>query len=84
MKLPAHRKLKGRNLIGRNLQRIRYSQDPAITLDDLVARLEIRGLFLSKSTLSKIENRQRVVLDFEVVEIAEALRVPIMQLYGQK
>ncbi|MDR2674658.1 MAG: XRE family transcriptional regulator [Opitutaceae bacterium] len=84
MKLPAHRKLEGRNIIGRNLQRIRYTRDPAITLDDLVARLEVRGLFLSKSTLSKIENRQRIVLDFEVLEIAGALRVPIAQLYGQK
>ncbi|EIQ00060.1 hypothetical protein OpiT1DRAFT_04600 [Opitutaceae bacterium TAV1] len=84
MKLPAHTKLKGRNIIGQNMQRIRYACNPVVTLDDLAARLEVRGLFLSKSTLSKIENRQRVVLDFEVLELAVALRVPITQLYGQK
>jgi transcriptional regulator with XRE-family HTH domain len=66
------------------MRKVRYAQKPVVTLDDLTARLEVKGLFLSKSTLSKIENGQRIALDFEVMEIAKALRVPVGELYGEK
>jgi hypothetical protein len=58
--------------------------NPAVTLDDLAAGLEVRGIFPGKSTLSKIENRQRVVLDFEVMELAATLRIPVTRLHGQE
>lgn len=66
------------------MRKARYAQKPVVTLDDLTARLEVKGLFLSKSTLSKIENAQRIALDFEVLEIAKALRIPVGELYGGK
>ena len=66
------------------MRKARYAQKPVVTLDDLTARLEVKGLFLSNSTLSKIENAQRIALDFEVLEIAKALRIPVGELYGGK
>jgi len=49
-------------------------------LDDLSARLALGGLQLNRATLSKIENQQRSVFDFEIVALAEALRVSPMEL----
>jgi hypothetical protein len=72
--------LKGRNLIGPNLRRIRRAIRPKVTLDDLSARLALGGLQLNRATLSKIENQQRSVFDFEIVALAEALRVSPMEL----
>lgn len=66
------------------MRKLRYAQKPVVTLDDLMARIEVAGLFLSKSTLSKIENGQRIALDFEVQEIAKALKVGVGVLYGEK
>lgn len=66
------------------MRKIRYAQKPVVTLDALMARMEVNGLYLSKSTLSKIENGQRIALDFEVLEIAKALHAPIGALYGEK
>ena len=84
LKLPLHKRLKGRNVIGANMRKIRYAQKPVVTLDDLMARMEVKGLYLSKSTLSKIETGQRIALDFEALEIARALRTTIGELYGEK
>lgn len=48
---------------------------------DLIARLEILGVPLSEPVLSKIENQQRAVLDYEVKAFARALSVPLEALY---
>jgi len=48
---------------------------------DLIARLEILGVPIGEPALSKIENQQRAVLDYEVRAFARALSVPIEELY---
>jgi hypothetical protein len=72
---------KGANLIGPVIRRIRREAQPRITHMDLVARLEILGVQISEPALSKIENQQRAVLDYEVKAFARALSVPIEKLY---
>jgi hypothetical protein len=49
---------------------------------DLIARLEILGVPIGEPALSKIENQQRAVLDYEVRALAHALSVPIERLYS--
>lgn len=45
------------------------------TCEDLVARLQVLGLKVDQSTISKIEQGIRPVLDFELVPLAKALKV---------
>lgn len=67
--------------MGAAIRRIRQQHTPRITLEDLSGRLAARGLCLDRTALSRIENGERAVFDFEVVAIAEALRVPLTELY---
>ena len=72
---------KGANVIGPAIRQLRRQAQPKITHMDLSARLEILGVRLGEPTLSKIENQQRAVLDYEVRAFAHALAVPIEKLY---
>ena len=47
----------------------------SITQKDLVARLQVLGLKVAQSTISKIEQGTRQVFGFEVVALAKALKV---------
>jgi len=67
--------VKEKNLIGVRVRIARKSAKPPITQKDLVARLELQGLTVDQSVISKIESGQRPVLDYEVVALAKALRV---------
>lgn len=82
VKKPPFQPTKGLNLIGPAVRRIRTSKRPKVTLDDLSARLEISGVSLSRSILSRIENQQRSVFDYEVIAISHALGVPLEVLYS--
>ena len=53
-----------------------------MTLTDLSARLELSEVFLSKSILSRVENQERSVFDYEVIAIAHALGVSLETLYS--
>ena len=48
-----------------------------ITQLDLVARLQVLGMKIDQSALSKIEGGQRPVYDYEAVKLAAALKVPV-------
>ena len=50
---------------------------PPITQRDLVARLQVLGMVIDQSGLSKIESGQRPVSDIEVVALAKALKVSV-------
>lgn len=71
---------KQRNLIGDRLKQARERNKPKVTQVDLLARLEVRGVVLEKTAISKIEAKTRPVTDIELVAIAEALNVSIIWL----
>lgn len=56
---------------------------PVVRQKDLLARLEINGLHLSDSAISKIESGNRSVNDFELVALADALNISVMWLLGK-
>ena len=67
---------------------IRYVRDgkydkahPKMSQDMLIARLQVKGLMMKRSSLSRIETGRRALSDIEVVFFAEALNVPISFLY---
>ena len=67
--------MKRRNIVGVRVSQARREAIPPITQMDLIARLQVLGIMLDQSTLSKIENQQRPVTDIEVVALAKTLNV---------
>ena len=71
-----------KNLIGSRVREARHKSKPKITQTDLLARLAVRGIELEKTTISKIEAKNRPVTDIELVAIADALGVSVLWLLG--
>jgi transcriptional regulator with XRE-family HTH domain len=73
--------IKGRNVIGWNIRRIRMGHSRKITLEDMAARLALRGVLLDRSAIGRIENNARYVLDYEALAMADALGVEVAALF---
>jgi len=73
--------IKGRNVIGWNLRCLRRGQSRKTTLEDLAARLAVRGVLLDRSAIGRIENNARYVLDYEALALADALGVDVAALF---
>ena len=69
-----------RNIVGPRVRHARKSARPPITQAELAARLQLLGIAIDQSGLSKIESGQRPVSDVEVVALAKALRLPVESL----
>lgn len=69
-----------RNVVGKQVQQARKTAKPPITQTDLVARLQVLGMQIDQSGLSKIEGGRRPVMDFEVIALAKALNVSVAWL----
>ena len=72
-----------RNIVGIRVVQARKAARPPITQKDLIARLQVLGMTIDQSILSKIENQQRPVTDVEIVALAKALRVSAAWLIGE-
>lgn len=72
-----------RNVIGTRVHEARKHARPRLSQADLAARLQLQGLRVDQSAVSKIEHERRPVLDFEVVALAKALNVPLSWLLGE-
>jgi len=48
----------------------------------LVAWLQTAGIKIDQSGLSKLESWRRPVMDYEIIVLAEALKVPVSALLG--
>ena len=75
--------MKKRNVIGARVRKARKVAKPPITQIDLVARLQLLGVMINQSGISKIESGHRPVLDVEVVALAKALNVSVAWLFGE-
>jgi transcriptional regulator with XRE-family HTH domain len=68
-----------RNIIGKRVQLIRKNKK--LTQEELTARIQINGVDIDRTMLSKIETNSREVYDFEVKAIAESLDISIDDLF---
>jgi hypothetical protein len=73
-----------KNLIGERVRLARAAMKPPLSQEDLSGRLARRGIQMTQTSLSKLENRQRYVMDYEAVAIADCLRVSIAWLFGRE
>lgn len=71
--------MKKRNWIGSNLKKIRLLNE--LSQEQLIAQLNLLGLDLDRTSLSRIENQNREVYDYELVYFSKALKVNIVDLY---
>jgi transcriptional regulator with XRE-family HTH domain len=68
-----------RNILG---PRIKYLRKKAgLTQEELAAQLQVNGFIIDRPMISKIENQTRELLDYEVLAIANILRVDIKELF---
>jgi transcriptional regulator with XRE-family HTH domain len=72
-----------KNVVGSQVRKARKVVKPPITQVDLVARLQLLGIMIDQSALSKLENGQRPVTDVEVAALAKALKVPVAWLFEE-
>lgn len=73
-----------RNLVGPAVKELRLAQRPAVSQEDLAGRLAARGVSIDRSAIARIERGDRYVLDYEVLCIAKAFRVPIDRLFPKR
>ena len=73
----------GRNQIGSRIREARLKCKPAVSQEDLAARLAARGILIDRSAISRIETHSRYLMDYEISAIARALKVPVAWLFGE-
>lgn len=73
---------KRKNLVGEQVRRLRYQL--GLSQEELAARCQRQGWDIDRFTIARIEAGTRWVGDFEVVELAKALRTSVVRLYGLK
>jgi transcriptional regulator with XRE-family HTH domain len=69
----------GKNILGKRIRFIRTRK--RITQEQLAARLHVQGINMDRSNISRIEHQTRIITDYEVFGIANALGVSILDLY---
>lgn len=67
------------NITGKNIKEIRKRNK--ITQEDLCARMQVLGFQISRSDISKLENGKRTISDIEIVGLAKALKVDILEIF---
>jgi HTH-type transcriptional regulator, cell division transcriptional repressor len=72
-----------KNVIGERVRLARLAMRPPVSQEDLSGRLAAKGIQITQTGISKLENRQRYVMDYEALAIAKALRVSVSWLYGE-
>ena len=74
--------MRRKNIVGERIRLARKASKPPLTQIDLIARLQILGMMISQSALSKVESGRRPVTDIEVITLAKALKVSTASLLG--
>lgn len=74
----------GRNIIGGRVREARLKARPAFSQDDLAGKLAAKGVSLDQTAISRIESQQRYLMDYEVLALAECLKVSVAWLFGEE
>lgn len=68
------------NMCGENVKK--YRREQKVSQVDLAARIQTQGVILEQKSISRIEAGTRVVADYELFALSEALNVTIYDLLG--
>lgn len=70
-----------KNISGERIKKARSAA--GITQSDLAARLQVRGIIIERDSISRIEIGTRFVADYELLELADILKVSVEYLLGK-
>ena len=76
-----NQELGSKNLIGKRVEQLRKENN--MQQMDLLAQLQINGVDISASSLSKLEGQIRAVTDFELLALADIFDISIDNLVGR-
>ena len=71
-----------KNIIGKRL--LERRKEYGLNQKDLLTKLQLKGIEMSSSSLSKIEGQQRTVKDYELAAFCEILEIDACELLGLK
>lgn len=71
-----------KNVLGPNIKFYRMKR--GLTQEDMTARLNVLGLEIDRPMLSRIENQERILYDYEIREIAKILEIDYNDLFKDK
>jgi len=69
------------NDYGPLIRRKRLASKQKISQDDLSGRLAVMGISLDRSAISRIENQDRGILDYELTAICKCLKIRPSELF---
>ncbi len=67
------------NACGQNIKHLRIKKH--ISQEQLASELQLLGLNLNQKAISRIENGERVIADFELLYFAEVFHISIEELF---
>ena len=70
-----------RNIIGKRIREARTLGN--VSQEELAARLAIRGIYFDRSAISRMEAQKRFIRDYEILAIADSLKISIDWLFGR-
>ena len=73
-----------KNLAGPAIRKLRLTAKVAVSQEDLAGRLANEGIALDRSAVSRVENQDRYLMDYELIAFARALRVSPAKLLPEK
>ncbi len=73
-----------RNEVGPQIRKIRLAAKVAISQEDLSGRLARHGVAMDRSAISRVENQERYLMDYELIAFARALRVSPSKLLPEE
>jgi transcriptional regulator with XRE-family HTH domain len=77
------RQPRGHNVLGARIRHARLRLDPEVTQSDLAARLSVLGLEMDRPTVTRIENGERYLRDYEIRTLAKVLKVSVAWLFEE-
>lgn len=66
------------NITGINIRKYRLSRK--LTQEELAARMQLQNAEVTQKMISRVENQQRIVTDYELSIFAKALEVEVSDL----
>lgn len=73
-----------KNIVGDRVRKARVALSPKVSQGDLSGKLARLGIQITQTSISKIENHTRYVMDYEAKALAKALKVSVGWLYGEE
>lgn len=69
------------NVVGDQIRK--YRLEKHLSQQELSARLETYAVYICRGSISRIEQKERTVADFELQAISKALNVEIADLFNE-